>query len=93
MRSRRIGEENRGRTATGIPRHLTITAQEAGQDSDHARWPRLQHHAVMVALTDAQLKTVMTAANAVPVERRGIFWNALPRCCECAVMVISAMPM
>ena len=37
----------------------------------------MQHHAVMVALTDAQLKTVeMTAANAVPVERRGIFWNA-----------------
>jgi hypothetical protein len=58
-----------------------------------ARWPRLQHHAVMVALTDAQLKTVITAGNAVPVERRGIFWNALPRCCECAVMVISAMPM
>ena len=35
VRSRRIGEENRGRTATGIPRHLTITAREAGQDSDH----------------------------------------------------------
>ena len=27
----------------------------------------------MVSLTDSQLKTVMTTANAVPVERRGIF--------------------
>ena len=31
----------------------------------------------MVSLTDPQLKTIMTAANAVPVERRSVF---LERC-------------
>ena len=32
-----------------------------------------RYPAVMVGLTDPQLKIVMTAANAVPVERRSVF--------------------
>jgi hypothetical protein len=36
-----------------------------------------RHHARVIALSDHQLEIVVTAANAVPVERRGIF---LERC-------------
>ncbi|MGC1702018.1 MAG: hypothetical protein WA796_25395, partial [Pseudolabrys sp.] len=33
----------------------------------------LRHYWRMVGLSDSQLKIVMTAANAVPVERRSVF--------------------
>jgi hypothetical protein len=34
----------------------------------------------MIGLTDPQLKIVMTAANAVPVERRGVFLERVGAC-------------
>ena len=38
-----------------------------------AHWSLLRHYRRMVGLSDSQLKIVMTAANAVPVERRSVF--------------------
>ncbi|MGC2587965.1 MAG: hypothetical protein WA445_17090 [Pseudolabrys sp.] len=38
-----------------------------------AHWSLLRHYRRMVGLSDPQLKIVMTAANAVPVERRSVF--------------------
>ena len=48
-----------------------------GMAMGFARAAPARHYAGMVSLSDNQLRTIMHTANAVPVERRGIF---LERC-------------